>query len=222
MNTFSQALSSTAKRRPQVNPFAQAMADSEREKSLSSLPANNENLFSDALSRTGSAFSDLSNSSPLLSESEQLKNLEAQRKREALRRKLHDQVNPVDVTDVFSAREQQVKREIEQIRVELQQLMVAFSDFKFESEVQLTLMTETVSPGQEGIGYKNFFHKLRAFIMMLRQQLTSAHTWATQMHTKSQKKKHRQGLAIDGADYEKTTTVQDMMHHERSSQYSGG
>jgi len=220
MNNFSQALSSTAKRRPNVNPFAQALADSEREKSLSSLPANNTNLFSDALSRTGGSFSDFNDSGDTTSFEDQQLAMEAQRKKEALRRKLHDQVNPVDVTDIYNAREQQVKREIEQIRGELKMLVVEVQDF--HKEVELTLMTETVGPGQEGSYYRSFFRQLRSFIMLLRQKLSSARTWATQMNSKSQKKKYRQGLAIDGAGHEKTSTVQDMMHHERSSQYSGG
>jgi hypothetical protein len=218
MTNFSQALASTAKQRPQVNPFAQALADSEREKSFSGNVPTPSNPFSDALAKTGG----YDFGSQPMDMAEQQRLMEEQRKKEILRKKLHDQVNPVDATDIFNAREQQTKREIEQTRHELSLLSKEIA--AFHKEIEITLMSETVAPGLEGIGYKNFFHQLRSFIMLLRQKISSARTWATQLNGKKAKKKSKSGpgLNISGEAHEKTSTVQDMMHHERSSQYSGG
>ncbi len=221
MTNFSQALASTAKKSPAINPFAQALAEAEREKQYSGQPSPKDtNPFSDALSQTGGSFGDLNKNA--FDSGEYQRQLEEQRKKEALRKKLHDQVNPVDATDIFNAKEQQVKREIEEIRRDL--LLMVGDLGKFHKEVQLTLMTETVSPGLEGKGYKGFFHQLKALIKLMRQQINSARTWATQLNGKKRKKAQKggAGMMIDGAAHEKTSTVQDMMHHERSNAYSGG
>lgn len=223
MNNFTQALASTAKRKPATNPLAQALAETEREKRYSSQPGNTTNPFSEALARTGNnpgAFTDLYQNSPLLNQQQEQQELLAQQKKEALRKKLHDRVNPIDTTDVFSAREKRVKQEIEQIRQELKLLAKDFQ--KFYKNIDQTLSTQQIDPGLEGQYYINFFHQLKSFIMLLRQKLNSANTWATQLQAKSKKKQRKQGLMIGGASHEKTSTVQDMMHHERSNQYTGG
>jgi hypothetical protein len=217
-------LSSPARKSPAMNPFARALADAEREKqgSMAMPPGatqDSSSLFSDALARSGGSFTDTQQPSNDWA-AEQQRQVEAQQKKEALRRKLHDQINPVDSVDIFSAREQQVKREIDQLRQELRLLVVDVASF--HKEVELTLMTEVVDPGQSGTYYLTFFQRLRSFIMLLRQKISSAKTWATQLHGKSSKKKQRNGLVVGGLDHEKTSTIQDMMHHERSSQYSGG
>ncbi len=223
-------LQSPSKPRPSVNPFAQALAEAERERQFSGAGPNqtqdSSNLFRDALAQTGGNFGDLSNTQNDLQGGadfeEQQRQLEAQRKKEALRRKLHDQVNPVDTIDVFNAREQKVKQEIDHLRQELKLLVHEVADF--HKEVELTLMTEVSHPGQDGKYYLNFFQQLRNFIMLLRQKISSAKTWSTQLNSKKKKKsgKFAPGMMIGGQDHEKTSTIQDMMHHERSSQYSGG
>lgn len=217
-------LSSPARKPPAINPFARALADAEREKQGSvAMPPQaghqDTNLFSDALARSGGTFSDLSQPAPDWA-AEQQRQLEVQQKKDALRRKLHDQINPVDTIDIFNAREQQVKKEIDQLRQELKLLVVEVASF--HKEVEITLMTEVVDPGQNGTYYLTFFQRLRSFIMLLRQKISSAKTWATQLHGKSSKKKQRNGLVVGGLAHEKTSTIQDMLHHERSSQYSGG
>lgn len=230
MATQSSPLQSPAKQAPNVNPFARALADMEREKQYSGGVAPGDdpnNLFRDALAKAGGQFpnySDFANDptdpNSVFDQQRYLQEQQERQKKEALRKKLHDQVNPVDTHDLFNAREQQVKQEIDQLRQELKLLFREVQDF--QQEVEMTLMSEVVEPGQSGIYYFNFFHNLRSFIMMLRQKISSAKTWATQMHVKSKKKKARQGMVIGGLGHEKTSTIQDMMHHERSSQYSGG
>nr|MDQ3008549.1 DUF5660 domain-containing protein [bacterium] len=168
MMTTNTPLASPSKRAPSINPFAQAMAEVEREnrQSLSTPQADSTSLFRDALSKAGGpSWADSAPNDNFDATSfDQLKQ-ESLRKKELLRQKLHDQVNPVDTHDIFNAREQQVKREIEQIRQELQALA---SDIeKFHSNIEVSLMGETVSPGQEGIGAKSYFTKLKSWIMLL-------------------------------------------------------
>lgn len=147
---------------------------------------------------------------------------EKQRNREILRRKLHDKVNPTSSESIFDAREKQVKKEIDQLRYELRMLAKDVADF--EKDVELTLMTEVVKPGQSGTYYINFFQKLRAFIILLRQKIKSARTWANQMSAKKSKKKGKRGSAgiqVGGSKSEQTQAVFDQMHHERSNAMGG-
>lgn len=220
-NSQSLSLQSPAKKAPNTNPFARALADMEREKQFGGgdpTQGDDLNLFRDALAKSGGQFPGDPNS--VFDQQRYLEEQQEHLKKEALRKKLHDQVNPVDTVDIFNAREKQVKEEIDALRRELKLLVKDVESF--QKDVEITLMSEVVDPGQEGKYYISFFQKLRSFIMMLRQKISSAKTWATQMHVKSKKKKMRQGMAIGGLSHEKTSTVQDMMHHERSSQYSGG
>jgi len=140
-------------------------------------------------------------------------------KKERLRQQLHREVNPVEAHDVFNAREQQVKREIDNIRHELKLLIQEVQGF--EKEIDMTLMSNVAQPGQDGTYYITFFQKLRAFIMLLREKVHSARTWATAFNSKKRKKSHAPGLDISGQSYEQTTTVFDRAHHERSTAYSG-
>ena len=203
-----------------VNPFARALAETEKPHGSQQDNTNPLNPFSEALARSGGSFGDESGFQNPDWQQQQLENLEKQRKKDALRKKLHDQVNPVDMTAVYDAREKEVKKEIESLRHELKMLVKDVA--KFEKEVELAVMEEIASPGLTGKYYLNFFRNLRSFIMLLRQKIKSARTWATQFHAKQKKKsKGSAGLKIDGAGHEQTKTVFDMMHHERSTVYSG-
>lgn len=144
----------------------------------------------------------------------------AKARKEQLRRQLHEQINPVDSTRVFDARQKQVKEEIDKLRHELKALAQEVA--AFHKEIELTLMTEIGSqPGMEGKYYINFFQQLRAFIMLLRQKIKSARTWASAAGQKKKKKMVGAGIVIDGAAHEQTKSVYDMMHHERSNAYGG-
>jgi len=204
-----------------VNPFARALAETEKPRGTAQENPESPKLnpFSEALARTGGNLP--TNNSPedqqRWQEQQQLQ-MEKQRKKEVLRQKLHDQVNPVDMRAVYDAREKEVKKEIEELRRELKLLVRDVA--QFEKEIELTVMAEVATPGLTGKYYLNFFRNLRSFIMLLRQKIKSARTWSTQFNAK-QKKKKRGGLHIDGAAHEQTKTVFDMMHHERSTVYSG-
>lgn len=200
-----------------TNPFARALAETEKSTYGQQASQPGLNPFAEAMTRTGGQFPSTPDAD--FFEQQQLEAAEKQKK-EALRRKLHDQVNPVDMVDVYNARQSKVKEEIDKLRQELKLLALDIS--KFQKQVDITLMSEVVNPGQDGKYYISFFQQLRSFIMLLRQKIKSASTWATQMHSKKSKKKQRGGLMIQGQGHEKTSAVQNMMHHERSNAYAGG
>ncbi len=225
MQSGTNQLTSTTKRQSGVqhtNPLARAMSESEHSTYQHNQAAPQlSNPFSEALARAGGTLADHSNS-PQLNEADQLKKLEEQRKKEALRKKLHDQINQTNrQQEIFNAREKQVAEEIKKLRQDLK--MMAIDVQKFEKEIDITLMAEVADPGHDGKYHITFFQQLRAFIMLLRQKIKSARTWATQLNGKKKKKAKgkKPGLEIGGQQHEKTSTVYDMMHHERSSTYSG-
>lgn len=206
----------------QVNPFARALAEMEKAGEQPNA-ANGSGLdaFREALrqSRNGDPSSkatagvgDMQNEDYFArQQQESLK----QQQREALRKKLHDQVNPVETQALFDAREKQVKEQIDSLRYELKLLSQEVKEFN--KEIDFTLMSNVASPGQTGNYYLNFFQQLRTFIMLLREKIRSARTWLKA----SQGKKSKQGMIIQGQQHQKTSTVQSMMHHERSSSYAG-
>jgi len=208
----------------QANPFARALAETEKTAYGSKPQQTPGETLSEALARTGGAFPGdrrTANSQPNPEMLKEQQELAAQKeKREALRRKLHDQVNPVDAKDIFDARAEQVAKDIDEIRKELR--LLAKDIGAFQKDVEITLMTEVVDVGERGAYFKNFFAQLRAFIMLLRQKIRSARTWANASAQKSKKKKKKQGGRIEGSGYEKTSQVQEMMNHEKSSSISAG
>lgn len=203
-NTFKNT--STANKPAPINPFARALAETEKNSSNSSIKNNDQGDLNNPFGTTYDA-----------------KKIQAEQQKERrkleLRRRLHEQVNPVDSTKLFDARHKQVKEEIEKLKAELKALAVDV--VKFNKEIELTLMTEIGDPGQEGKYYISFFQKLRAFIMLLRQRIKSARTWASQFKSKKKKRKVSAGVVIEGSGAEKTGSVYDMMHHERSNAFGG-
>ncbi len=209
-----QPLQSPARQTPQasVNPFARALAESERATNYAhsdqsgqadTVPGSDQDHFAPAEDSTAA----------------QLRSQEKQIRLEQLRKRLHEQVNPVDTTAVFDARERETQNQVEQLRYELAQMSKEV--ISFEKEVEVTLMTQIVNPGQEGSYYFGFFTKLRTFIMFLRQKIKSARTWCNTSKGKAQKMGKQPGMVISGLDHEKTSTIQNMMHHERSNAYAG-
>lgn len=211
-----------------VNPFARALAETEK-----GLDANQDNgakdqnsLLSQALARTGGNLGDY-NPGEIPQDPDALRRqqeeAERQQKKELQRRKLHEQINPVETTQVFNAQEKRVKEELEKTRKELKALVNEVR--ALYKEVDIATFQEVVNPGQDGTYYISFFQQLRIFIMFLRQKVHSARTWAQQMHSKSNKRKHKHfsaGIDMGGKNYEQGQAVFDTMHHERSNSYSGG
>lgn len=195
-----------------INPFARALAEAERERATypqgasDSVPSNSEAASQPA----DGMYPDV--------EKQQKESARLQRL-EQMRRKLHAEINPIDMQPVFDARQKQVEEQILALRSDLKGLNRDVA--KFTKEVEVTLMTRIVKPGQTGSYFITFFGKLRSLIMLLRQNIKSASTCLNISKGKAHKKGKQPGLVVAGQDHEQTSTIQDMMHHERSNNYAG-
>lgn len=145
------------------------------------------------------------------------KTLKEHQKVERMRQELFRKVNPVEQKDVFNARKEQIKQEIQSIRHELNLLIQELTAFK--NEISIELMSNVVDPGDQGKYHLTFYQKLREFIMLLRKKVHSTRTWA---HTFSSKKSRQRGLNFKQKGHGQTKTVWDSMHHERSMARAGG
>jgi len=154
-----------------------------------------------------------------MEEEQRRRQKEAEKK--ALRKKLHDQINPVDTHAVFSAEAQRVQKQLEETRKEIKQLAVEIS--KLHRDLDIAASQQIVDTGTDGTYYVNFLQKLRTFIMLLRQKVKSAQTWMQQAQSKKAKKKRGKtpGIEVGGTKHEQGKAIFDMMHHEQSTAYSG-
>ncbi|MBT3250132.1 MAG: hypothetical protein HN846_04195 [Candidatus Pacebacteria bacterium] len=211
---------SSKKNQSSSNPFARALAESEKSVFADKKPQDEKNnLFGEALARAGGQIPQESNPEDLEKKQADLKK---EQKKAELRKKLHDQVNPVDQKDIFSANKERTKKELEEVRKELKILAREISKFYKEVDIQTTQGITT--QGTEGTGLKSYFQNLKAFIMLLTQKVKSARTWMRAQKSKQQRMKGRKikgGMSVDGSSAEQGKTVFDMMHQERSTAYSG-
>lgn len=217
-------------RQPQAastNPFAAALAETEKHSYPDQQQSNPNSIFSDALSKTGGNLSPFDANTDNNSYDQQRANQEQQtqaleeQRRERMRAERHRQINPVE-TNVYIAREEEVAREIEQIRKEVQGLI---QDVKlFAREIDIEVQKKIVNPGQTGKYHLTLLQQLRLFVALMRKRIRSSGTWATSMNGKRGKRTHKggAGLEVQGLAHEKTSTVQDMINNsERSTAYSG-
>lgn len=199
-----------------VNPFAKALVEAGSRSDDGKNSQSDSQLFSEALSKTGGSIP--AEKSQEKADQKQQKELKKQAEKQALKKKLHDKVNPVDNHEVFEARRQKELQEIEQLRSEVALLMADIGSLQKEAEV--TLMTQIADPGEDGSYFKNFFAQLRSFIMLLRQKVKSAKTWAQQSNSRKKKMAKRRGGGMV-VNTQETKFVQDIMHHEKSTAYTG-
>jgi len=215
-NPFAKALAEVEKRGPQAGSNSFAGLDQSQSLYNSAL-ANNLSNNLDQGSIDQNSLNPLSQDGSIFNSANQQKQLEQQQetlKKQQMREKLHRMINPVEQTDIFSAREEKRKKDINKIREELKALAEEIA--KFYKEIDITLTQDVVSPGQSGVYHENFFEKLREFIRMLRQRISSARTWARQAQRKKKKKKYRIGLDFSNQEAKST---HDMLHHERSNAF---
>ncbi len=215
MKNLAQAASSAARQQQTVNPFAKALAETEGAL-FDTVPNQSAlNPFSEALAKTGSSFSDAVSGSKDQSNllEQQKKEILANQEKELLRKKLHDQVNPVDTTEVFLQEELRTKKALEKIR---QELVLLVEDIKqFRTELAIATQQRVVSPGIQGTYHYNFFNQLRNTIVLLRQQVKSARTWLRTSNGKKQKVSMMRG-------HQATKAVHDMQFHEQKMAFAGG
>lgn len=205
-----------------TNPFARALAEQEKASTNTKKQpgANEENLFSEALAKAGGQFPDNLDFNPedLLRQQEEMEEL---RKKAEMRKKLHDQVNPADQTEIFNQEKIRTQKELEEVRKELKVLAKEISMFYKEVDIQTT-QTVTQQGVSGGVGLKTYFQKLKEFIRLLTQKVKSARTWMQQQNSKkARSRKIRGGVMLDGGGAQESKAVFDMMHHERSNAYSG-
>lgn len=140
---------------------------------------------------------------------------------EQKRLELHKKVNPVDVKELFNAREEATKKKIDQIRKDLRNLAKEIK--KFQKQIDITLMGRVTNPGQEGIGDENFFDQLRAFILLLTQRVRSARTWAQQSSNKKKKMaKRAKGLGkqmAESSGFEQRANMEQFFNSERGDNW---
>jgi uncharacterized protein DUF5660 len=225
MNSFTSGQNTSQKRSQstQHNPLARALAEVEKKGQTEDIPGDNKSKIKPALNKSGSLFNADQNSksgektfNPLnFTNSNEFKEKQAKElKKKQMREKLHRMVNPVEQADVFDAREEQTKKRINEIRIELKGLATDIA--AFYKEVDISLTQEVRSTGISGTYHENFFAKLKEFIIMLRQKVSSAHTWARQAKAKNKKKVNKYGLDFNNNE---AKAVHDVFHHERSSSY---
>ncbi|MCA9369713.1 MAG: hypothetical protein H6774_04300 [Pseudomonadales bacterium] len=206
------------------NPFARALAETEQGAYQSAQkPGGMDTSFlRDALAQSGGNFPTDSipgNDQDMLQR--QQEELMRQQELKARKKKLHDQINPVNQESVFNAKEKRVKEELEKTRQEL--AMLAKDIEKFRKDIGVATFQEVTEPGTDGTYYVSFFQKLRSFIMLLRQKIKSASTWANQSNGKKKKKKRGSAFIMEGkSSNEQGKAIFDMMHHEVSNARSGG
>ncbi len=195
-----------------INPFARALAEAERATysqqgtGSDSVPSNSEASHQP----TDNMYPDLEKQQKESARMHQL---------EQMRRRLLAEINPVNMQPIFDARQKQVEEQILALRSDLKGLNRDVA--KFTKEVEVTLMTRIVKPGQTGSYFITFFGKLRSLILLLRQNIKSASTCLNISKGKAHKKGKQPGMVVAGQDHEQTSTIQDMMHHERSNNYAG-
>lgn len=208
-----------------VNPFARALAETERRAFGKKNSSNKDNFLGDALAKTGGeipedfAQDQFPFNSDSLSIEEQLAQQQENLRREALRKKLHDQLNPVDQQEIFNAQERKTQEELERVRKELKNLSTEIA--KFHRDIDIQVQKKVVKQGREGTGLRSFFQKLHEFVILLTKQVKSARTWMQIQDKTASQRKIRGGILISGHGPQESKAVFDMMHHERSNAYSG-
>ncbi|MBW7955955.1 hypothetical protein H3C66_04445 [Patescibacteria group bacterium] len=196
--------------RPQpsgVNPFARALAEARGAMGQDDGMPTQENTPS----------TEKKSSQEVFNPAEQQRQVLEQQRRERMRQELHRRVNPVDQKDIFDSRKQQVKQELEAIRHELELLTKELDGFA--KDIEVAVMSNIVEVGESGKGAKGYFAKLKEFIILIRQKVHSARTWAT---TLSGKKSKQAGLNFKAKGHSQTKNVWDTMHHERQLARAGG
>jgi hypothetical protein len=204
------------------NAFARALA-TEKEQSLNSGSANptidSSNLFSQALAKTGGNLSpDFMKSINEQDWLSQQKEQKAEQHKEIHRQQRHREINQLDYVEVLNRQKSQDLAEIEQIKVEILNIIEQVK--VLADDAHNTLLTQVTDTGERGSYFKVFFANLRNYIMLIRQRVKSGSAWLHQSTQKSSKAK--KGMQIAGRGHQKTSTIQNMMHHERNSSYFGG
>jgi len=218
MDPFAKALQANStsrnqKKAPSLSPEIEKNLRSQNIKS-----GDNLNPFSQALANAGGSSFDGMNPQDMSQQ-----DLERKQKKEAIRQKLHKEINPIDLHDLYSAEAKKTQRKLDDTRKMIKAEMASLSREVKGLTTEITLFQDVVDQGREGIGLREYLDKIRQFIKLLRKKVHSTKTWMHTQNAKSKKKRRgkRPGMEIGGKQHEQTKAVFDQMHHEQSTAYSG-
>jgi len=200
-----------------TNPLARALAETEKSFSQPNSTQDQNSLFGQALAQSGGRLTE-----PSFADAMRQQESAKKQEYELKRQKLHEQINPVDMTEIFSAREKQAEKKLNETRKEIEALGAELKPLKKELDIAASQMI--VDVGMDGTGYSNWLDQLRQYIQLCKMQVHSAAAWLRTANSKSAKRragKFSTGVDFSGKGYKETTAVFDTMHHERSSSYAG-
>jgi hypothetical protein len=200
MNTFGQGShQSTSVLQKSINPSVASLLENEEKRfgSNFSPDENDQNLdFANALLNHASKIDGAKN----------LNNLDIinQQKKEALQKRLNEQTSPINSQEVFSAREKEEEKKLNQTRKEL--ALLATETQSNDLEISNVLSQEIVDPGTEGTYHKNWLHQ----ISLILKKTDRGYNWNEFVNIKGKKK---QGLL----NYNTTKGVQTSISNEHNS-----
>lgn len=119
---------------------------------------------------------------------EQMQKEQAEQIAKIEHRRLHQLKTKEEV--VFSAQEEKVKHEIQNLKEELKKLAAEMGNVA--REVQVAAMQETAHPGAY---HASFFEHLRSLIKVLREKLSDSGAWLQASNNRNGKKKGYWGMA---------------------------
>ncbi len=119
---------------------------------------------------------------------EQMQKEHAEQLAKAEHRRLHQLKTKEEI--VFSAKEEQTKREIEGLKEELKKLASELGEVAHD--VQVAALQETAHPGTYHL---SFFEHLKSLIKTLREKLSDSGTWLQTATSRNSKKKGYWGMA---------------------------
>ena len=91
---------------------------------------------------------------------------------------------------VYSAKQKQTERKIEEIRKQLKNLIKQVK--QFELNITQAIATETPQPGEY---HMSFFDHIRTVIELLKKNITEANSWLSLYSQRAKKKGHYWGMA---------------------------
>lgn len=97
---------------------------------------------------------------------------------------------------IFSLADEKLKKEINEVRQELQSLIAAMDSV--ESQIEKAIVEEVVNPG---VYHLNFFEKLKTWLSIMRRNLQDTSLWLDMWTSRSQRSYYHQQRNKSGTKY---------------------
>lgn len=189
-NALARALEAESKKTGGLNAFSEALRNTHSGKQFNMPEGGSEDFSNDYLKQ-------------------HQEDLRKQQEQDALRKRLHAQVQPTENFQVFHAREEQVKKQIEQLKAQL--IPVAKQVEEAQPQVFTPLHSETAEPGLTGTGLLTYFEGLGSRLKEYNKSIKDSGTWLAVG-------KKKRGLGQGNV----TKNVQNTMWHENSNNGGAG